>query len=156
VTDQMTVAELLSAAGLRPQGPLSWEALKTISERASGIYVVSLVRSPRQRCGKIDICKLTDEEQQHWVKGQTIIYIGRAKSLAKRLKEFHRHTYGHPAPHRGGQAVKLLSCQKWVFWATTPNFVADERRLINAFETRTGKLPFANRSRGTQVWIHYN
>jgi len=33
---------------------------------------------------------------------QNIVYIGRAKRLRRRLKQFYRHVYGKKSPHRGG------------------------------------------------------
>ena len=32
-----------------------------------------------------------------------VLYIGKAKNLAKRLSQFYRHKYGAKAPHRGGR-----------------------------------------------------
>jgi hypothetical protein len=74
--------------------------------------------------------------------------------LRRRLSEFFRHRYGEKAPHRGGQAIILLSelpkCPLWVYWAVAAGpseAVEAERRMLEVFRKNVGALPFANRRR---------
>ncbi|PYP91665.1 MAG: hypothetical protein DMG65_07200 [Candidatus Angelobacter sp. Gp1-AA117] len=79
---------------------------------------------------------------------QPIIYIGQTtkRTLTKRLGEFYRHIYGAKSPHSGGEAVKLLHCDLWVYWSPSPDPRDSELLMLCAFRKRVGKLPFANRS----------
>jgi hypothetical protein len=116
------IAELFSAAGLPPCGPVCW--CEPVLERGPGIYVI--VAKPGR-----------------------VIYIGRAsRSVAKRLGQFYRHNYGAHAPHRGGQESLLLLGPKEVYWAPTTDFEKAEAQLIAAFVKQEGQLPFGNKRRG--------
>ena len=44
-------------------------------------------------------------------------------------------------------------CQFFVFWATTTDPVTAERMMIDEFHRRVGRLPFANRCRGSATRI---
>lgn len=141
-----TVMQVFGEAGLRPLGPVLWG--ERIAESAPGIYVVALVSDPNGRCDPVDVAYLSESELARWLHRQPVIYIGRTRrALARRLQEFYRHKHGKPSPHRGGQAVKLLTCQLWVFWSPTNDPVQAERDMIAEFRNQTGRLPFANRRR---------
>ena len=117
-----------------------------VSEPLSGVYVVSIVSDAAGTCGPIDVGVLDDAEAKRWLPSHPVIYIGRASSLSRRIKQFYRHRYGNSSPHRGGQAVKLIShIPQWVYWAPAPDFVEKESRLIEAFAEYSGQLPYANR-----------
>jgi hypothetical protein len=146
MTDVLTVTKLLKGVSLRPRGPVAWG--EAIAERTPGIYIVALVRNPNAGCGPVPVHYLDERDRQRWLDGQPIIYVGRTiRSLRRRLTQFYWHRYGARGPHRDGQAVKLLRCPLWVFWAPTLIPVTVERRLIAIFEHRVGQIPFANRRR---------
>ena len=138
------VAKLFRAVGLRPCGPAQWR--EPISERRPGVYVVALVGDCNDGCGRTNVAYLSPAEHDRWLVDQPVIYIGRTtRPLAQRLREFYRHRYGDRSPHRGGQAVLLLQCKLWVYWAPTNRLKEVERNMIAVFHDRTGALPFANR-----------
>jgi len=142
----MTVSELFKEADLSPCGPVPWRIPLSVS--GCGVYVVAFVRNPRLGCGRRKVEYLPPDEQKLWLQKQPIVYIGQTKRpLAVRIREFYRHKYGEKRPHRGGQAVKLLRCALWIYWAQTNNPRSAERMMINAFVERVGGLPFANRRR---------
>lgn len=143
----MTVSELFDTAGLKPRSPVPWRT--PVDQSGPGVYVVALVEglavtSP----AAIDVQSLPPAERARWIEGQPVIYIGRAtRSLRTRIAQFYRHKHGERAPHRGGQAVIPLACPRWVYWATTDSPMKAERTMIEAFRSRVGALPYANRRR---------
>jgi hypothetical protein len=143
----MTIADLFAAAGLTPQGPKVW--LEPVDEHRPGVYVIALVAGTAETTpATVDMASLPLAERNRWIVDQPVIYIGRAtRSIRVRLAQFYRHTYGKKAPHRGGQAVLLLKCALWVYWAVTDSPIKAERAMIDAFCKRVGRLPYANRRR---------
>ncbi len=143
-----TVSELFKAADLSLCGPVRWGT--PVSECRCGVYVVALVRKPALGCRQRNVEYLPSLERKRWLQKQPIIYIGRTRrSLAVRIAEFYCHEYGDKRPHRGGQAVILLCCDRWVYWSPTNDPKAAERTMIDAFVDRAKELPFANRRRWT-------
>lgn len=142
----LTVSRLFKHVDLLPCGPVSWGL--PLPESRCGVYVVSLVRDPDVPCGPVDVSYLGDIEAARWCDGQPVIYIGRTRRpLRYRLGQFYRHEHGKGSPHRGGQAIKLLTCELWVFWASSNRPTECERAMIDIFIDQVGKLPFANRRR---------
>jgi hypothetical protein len=96
-----------------------------------------------------------------WLPGETIVYIGSAKSLAKRLDAFVRTPLGDSRPNPAGQWLKALRGYEGarVWWAATNALEEYEDALLEAFAdavpaaTAAGLpdtsliLPFANRRR---------
>ena len=121
----ITVAALFEIVELSPSGPIRWG--EPVGERGSGVYVV--VQEP------------ADE----------IIYIGRATSIGKRIKQFYSHEYGAKAPHRGGQEILLLTKPRSIYWAPTINFQFVESQMIATFREREGKLPYGNKKKGDRL-----
>lgn len=144
----MKVSELFKEAGLSPQGPVPWET--GISEFCAGVYVVALVKEADAQLD-CPVCAdyLEERERLRWLSSEPIIYIGQTtgQTLAKRIRQFYSHKYGKKSPHRGGQAVKLLRCDRWVYWSPTTDPKGSEQTMIKAFVERVGHLPFANRRR---------
>lgn len=142
----MTVQDLFAAAHLTHEGPVKWgEALE---ERRPGVYVIALTSNPTDAAPDIELACVPEAERRHWLVQQPVIYIGRAtRSLRNRLTQFHRHKYGKKAPHRGGQAVIPLNCDRWVYWAVTTDPIAAEAAMIEGFKKEAGALPYANRRR---------
>ena len=44
-----------------------------------------------------------------WLRDEVIVYVGLAKSLSKRLRQYYRTPVGACRPHAGGYFLKLLS-----------------------------------------------
>jgi hypothetical protein len=147
----MTVAELFKQVGLSPSEPVSWKT--EILEHCAGIYVVALAKESENCPFCKEIVSNLDErkigkERDHWLPGEVILYIGQTtkQTLAYRLHQFYVHKYGNKSPHRGGQAIHLLKCDRWVYWAPTNDAKGMEQKMITAFKLRTGNhRPFANR-----------
>jgi hypothetical protein len=140
----MTVADVFAAAGLVPRGPQAWNT--PIEQHGPGVYVIALVQGAAEAASAaVDVAALPAAEQARWIVGQPVIYIGRAtRSIRGRLAQFYRHTYGKSTPHRGGQAVLLLQCPRWVYWAATDSPIKAERAMTAEFRKRVGRLPFGN------------
>lgn len=147
----MTVAELFNEIGLSPQGPVRWKT--SIAEPKGGVYVVALV-GKADSSSRISADYLPPVEQQRWLPNEPIVYVGATEckeGLAGRTKQFYAHKYGKPSPHSGGQAVKLLQCDFWVYWSPATDPFDAEQRMLDAFKQRVGQLPFANRNSGRSL-----
>jgi hypothetical protein len=117
------LAECFRAANLTACGPLPWGQLP--ADVGPGVYVV-----------------VADNVEAE------IVYIGRTGckgGLRKRLRLFYRHRYGKRSPHSGGQYILLLRCPRFVYWASTTDYVAAEKLMLEFFRARLGRLPYANR-----------
>lgn len=86
-----------------------------------------------------------------WCRGPRPNAWARPKGgLNKRLLQFRRHVYGKRSPHRGGQAILLLDCQKIVRWAEVADDAGAEHRLLEIFKQLAGRYPFGNRMRSAK------
>jgi hypothetical protein len=126
-----------------------------VPEANAGVYVVARVGDPEVGC---KACALPfidplprnvvldlDYERWRWLPSEPIVYIGKThRAIGKRVREFYRHTCGDRNPHAGGQVVKLLQCDLWVYWSPVNSPYATERTLIRAFRQGAGQVPFAN------------
>jgi hypothetical protein len=130
---------------LSPCGPLPWGT--SIPDKSPGIYVVALTGDANASSCEIDADYLEPSERRRWIPNQPIIYIGQAtrQTLTKRLGQFYRHKYDAKSPHRGGRAVKLLTCNLWVYWSQCANPRDIEHIMLDAFIKQVGQLPFGNR-----------
>jgi hypothetical protein len=140
----ITVKELFSAAGLPVCGPVPWK--KKVSESRPGVYVVATVSDPEDESGVDHVADLPREIATRWVPSQPVLYVGQTsrQTLATRINQFYRHKHGAASPHRGGQDIKLLSCQQWVYWSPTEWPLEAEKKMIEEFELRACRLPFGN------------
>jgi len=101
--------------------------------------------------------------QSFWLPDEAVVYVGKATSLSKRLRQFWRHRLGERGPHAGGHWVKALRTldELHVFFAeaeSPAHSAALEAALVDRFvegvsaRTRAGlrnpgvAVPFANRS----------
>ncbi len=142
----LTVAEIFNVASLSPRGPVRWGT--PISEAGAGVYVVALVGEANAQLDcPVYADYLEEPERLRWLPKQPVIYIGQTTrgTLAKRVSQFYSHRYGQKAPHRGGQALKLLRCDLWVYWSPTSDPRGSELTMISAFKEEVGQKPFANR-----------
>lgn len=153
----MTVAELFRKAKLIPNEPVPWGT--PISECSEGVYVVARVGDANGGC---EACRLPfrdpfpsnlvlnpEYERQRWLPNEPVLYIGgTTRSLCVRLAEFYCHKVGNKRPHAGGQVVKLLGCDLWVYWSPKTDPEEWEEKMLSAFEKKAGQPPFANAERG--------
>jgi hypothetical protein len=141
----LTVAELFRKANLALHGPVRWNT--PIPDKHPGVYVIGLSADANASSSEIDAEYLGVPERLRWIANQPIVYIGQAtrQTLATRLGQFYRHKYGAKSPHRGGQALKLLTCDLWVYWSPCDNPRGCESLMLDAFQKQSGQLPFANR-----------
>lgn len=139
----LSADDLFRQIGIKRSTTTLWG--EDVPERGSGVYIVSLENAD------IAIDRLTIRERSFWNADQTVIYIGRSNNLRRRLKQFQRHKYGQPRPHRGGEAILLLEGRKIIQWASVTDYAKAERRLIEAFKARVGRMPFGNRVRSAAI-----
>ena len=140
----LSVAELLKEADLSLGGSSKWS--DQIPERSSGIYIITIADQLTP-----PLTALPQSLRHRWNPGEEIVYIGRSVNLRRRLSQFYRHIHGHSRPHRGGEDITLLGCQKYVFWARASNHAAAERRLLEIFKSGVGQMPFGNRVRSARL-----
>ena len=149
--DNLTVAELFGGLSLSLHGPLPWGT--QIPESNSGVYLVARGANPSGPCKPHDLQFIDapgldlDLEYEHmrWLPNETIVYIGKTdETIRKRVGAFYRHKCGDKSPHAGGQILKLLQCDLWVYWSPAANPYDIEQRMICAFREETGQAPFAN------------
>jgi hypothetical protein len=146
----VAIDELFRHAGLSKCGPVRWK--DEIQEFCAGVYVIAIERKIDSWPAFPKSVEGLDEgrrkiESDNWRENEVILYIGQTtkQTLAHRLHQFYIHKYGNKSPHRGGQAVHLLQCELWVYWAPTPNAKGVEEKMISWFKASVGQLPFANR-----------
>ena len=90
-----------------------------------------------------------EELQANWIDNEPIIYIGKAKSLHKRIKQYMDFGSGCPVGHYGGRYIwqikdsgSLIICWKPII---DQNPADIESRLIQEFKAQhNGQRPFAN------------
>jgi hypothetical protein len=149
----MTVAEVFRTAGLSPLGPVPWGT--QVPECSPGVYVIARVREPEGGCAPCTLPFIElipsnlvldmEHERKRWLPHEPVIYIGRTtRTIRERVRKFYRHKCGKPAPHAGGQVIKLLHCDLRVYWSPAPDPVQSEENMICAFAKQAGQQPFAN------------
>lgn len=84
-----------------------------------------------------------------WVDGASVLYIGKAKSLRRRIDQFARFGRGEPIGHWGGRYLWQLADPDslLVCWKVDPNPGNAEADLISDFIETHETLPFANLNR---------
>lgn len=165
---KVSVKSLFEKFDLEINGPIQWG--EPVDYNNGGIYVVSTSDNPTKKAkglvlpdinlGAIEewqkntqglkLCKLVGqppepfsiELQTHWISGETIIYIGEARNLGKRLRQFYRHKIGHSSPHSGGQWIKTLNNLNdlFIYYSLCSNHKDIEFKMLLFFaECVTGK-----------------
>jgi hypothetical protein len=148
----LTVAEIFAKVGPSPCGPVIWG--EDIGESGEGVYVVARVSNATGDCKACglrfrslprNLALNRKYEQKRWLKNEPALYIGQTtQPLCKRIRQFYDHKVGEKRPHAGGQVIKLLACDLWVYWCPTSDPVKVEKAMISAFEKQARQLPFAN------------
>jgi len=90
-----------------------------------------------------------------WLSGTPVLYIGKANwgtrrdGIRRRLSQYRRHGAGKTAGHRGGEYIWQLAdaARLVVCWKTISDDEVQplESAMIDDFESRHGRWPFANR-----------
>lgn len=153
----MTVDQVFNPVNLSPLGPVPWGA--PISELRQGVYVVARTEGPAIRCKPCALHfddRLTlglvlnlEYETKRWLPNEPVLYIGRTtRPINTRILEFYQHKVGEKHPHAGGQIVKILKLDRWLYWSHAKDPKEAERKMLSAFERQAGGLPFANGERG--------
>jgi hypothetical protein len=80
------------------------------------------------------------------VAGTPVLYIGKADSLQRRIRQLLDFGNGRPVGHYGGRYLWQLagSDEFLIAWRTDPSPRAAETELLDAFISEFGSLPFAN------------
>ena len=151
-----------SRSALARRGFVGWatfEKLRTqdICPDVGGVYVVVRpdTNEPAfldQSCGgwfkDRDPSVTHDALWANWVSDAEVVYIGKANSIRRRLREFAKFGAGQKIGHWGGRLIWQLaeSNKLLVGWMATPGRdpLAVECDLIAEFRNLYGKAPFAN------------
>ncbi len=92
---------------------------------------------------------LIAELEKNWVDNTIVVYIGKATSLKKRLRQYFRFGQGKRVAHWGGRLIWQLkdSADLTVCWTKLPEDMISrnvEADLIQQFKSIYGTHPFAN------------
>ena len=97
-----------------------------------------------------------EELTQRWIKGASVVYIGRAStSLRKRLGQYRRAGMAGGTNHNGGRSIWQLADAEDLLVAWHPvdqdgsglEAAEIETQLITHFRAEYGNRPFANRNK---------
>lgn len=83
----------------------------------------------------------------NWVEGANVLYIGKAKSLRKRISQYLRFGDGKPVGHWGGRYIWQLADARELIFCWMPvigDADAVETEMICRFREHYGSRPFAN------------
>jgi len=167
VSPRLPALELLRGQGLLPDGPLLFG--QPLPTPRPGVYVIEWPTSEptipvdhnllREWLARVPTLRLDGAVPTphdlaarlgtYWQPEQTVVYIGRSKSLRRRLAEYAATPLGDDGPHHGGHWLKTLHGydQARVWWAVTDAPEEYEDALLTAFGEAVGQpgaLPFAN------------
>lgn len=164
----MSLPKEWTRAGLEEAGFVGFVPLSALAPsqtpKLPGIYVVlresntSPMFLPQSVAGKfkgVDSTALVAALEAAWISESPIVYIGKANwgskhdGIRRRLSQYRRHGAGKAVGHRGGEYIWQLddSSQLLVCWKVTTDeeVQALETAMIDDFEARHGRWPFANR-----------
>lgn len=154
------------AAGLKERG---WEGFIPLSTlvgkdvpNVPGVYVVIRESAHDPVIGHEGIHQTekqgapygVDELNQRWIKGASVVYIGKASaSLRKRLGQYRRAGMAGGTNHNGGRSIWQLDDAEDLLVAWHPvdqdesglEAAEMETQLIGAVKATHGSRPFANR-----------
>jgi len=156
------VTSAFAAAALRSEGFTGFKTVSALQAtrceavpQEPGVYVVIresreaaswLRKSPggwfKQKDPTVPAATLA----MNWVDGTSLLYIGKADQLQRRLRQYMDFGGGKPIGHWGGRLIWQVDGSKdfVVAWAADAEPLAREARLIQAFVDEFGSMPFAN------------
>lgn len=179
-------AMLFQKVGLSLAGTVPWG--QSPSTDQPGVYAISLCSDPSSNGGLLPRAPIEIEKVQAWIsrvptfcyRGQmspqptvvaaflnefwiddeSIVYIGKATCLRKRLDQFRRHKLGNRSPHAGGHWIKTLANlgDLFIHYCICPTADAAESKEDEALALFKGQvsqrcrcalhnpIPFANRA----------
>lgn len=178
-----TVDEIFKAVGVPRIGAVPWS--QKLPTTQSGVYVVSLSCDPNEHLGISELAPidldlvsdwiarvpgmrldgepptvdlLTSRLSEFWLPDESIVYIGKATSLRKRVSQYYATQLGKPRPHAGGHWVKTLSLlsKMFVHFGEVGDCEKIEAKMLKAFSEgvsvktrqqlrdRNHLIPFAN------------
>jgi hypothetical protein len=88
--------------------------------------------------------------EARWIDGATVLYVGKANALRRRLREFSEFGLGRPIGHWGGRLIwQLVDAPDLVLaWKTArpgeDPFTMEARWIHRFREEHGGRVPFAN------------
>lgn len=164
----MSIPSVWSRVGLVNAGFVGFLPLATLPPaevpKLPGIYVVLrepataptfLAQSVAGRFKGVDSTVETAVLETAWVTESPVLYIGKANwgakrdGLRRRLGQYRGHGAGGAVGHRGGEYIWQLgdSAELLASWKTTEDDDVQrlETAMIDDFEARYGRWPFANR-----------
>lgn len=158
----MATISLTSLVTIKESGFLGFRTTAHLIEsrcaeitRAPGVYLVLrernapprfLGRSPAGHFKGKDPTESLATLRENWVPNTPVLYIGKASSLRRRLREYMRYGDGEPVGHQGGRLIWQLedSRELLVCWREQPAPRETEKALIARFKREHGSRPFAN------------
>lgn len=127
--------------------------------KAGGVYVVLreadtpptfLASNPGGRFKRRDPTVAVSELEAKWVGGCHVIYIGKAKNLRRRVKQYMDFGSGKAVGHWGGRYIWQVADAStlliaWRAAASDETPAMAEAKLMGRFKSQySGRLPFAN------------
>lgn len=86
--------------------------------------------------------------EDNWVPNAEVLYIGKAKNLKERIRQYVKFGYGFKIGHQGGRYIwQLQDSQALViFWKILKDIEPreEEKKALMYCQEHYGKLPFAN------------
>jgi hypothetical protein len=120
---------LFDLAGAKAGGTVEWG--QPVPEHGPGVYIVTVT--------------------EPLIDGQSVVYIGRAKCLSRRLGQFYRHQLGRSSPHSGGQRILTLNSPKLIHWAPVERYADAEHAMLQGFRDAVGTWPLGNRVKSARM-----
>jgi hypothetical protein len=184
----IAASQLFDQIGLEIKGIVRWGS--PVPCKSSGVYAVSLCDDPERNAGLIPKAPVSNALVGRWIRyvptfsfdgkprpsppivaaflasmwlpDESIVYLGKATCLKKRLRQFHKHTLGNPKPHAGGHWLKTLTIleRMHIFFCECRSAAEaedKEKEALRAFVAQVSKrtlkglynaqlpIPFANR-----------
>lgn len=146
-------------AALEEEGFTGWVTFNALLSSslpdAPGVYLVyrqspaSPVFLPTSQAGRFkgrDPSVESSLLDSKWVMNANVVYVGKATSLRKRLRQYGQFGSGNPVGHWGGRFIWQLQDHEdlLVAWKPVAGPGLEEGRLLRRFLEEYGRLPFAN------------
>lgn len=171
----ITVSELVEKVGLSSKllKKVGWG--KQVNMRDEGIYIVAMskplkripinkdkVKSNNWEIDAIptdDFILIKKRLSKFWLPDETILYIGKASNVRKRIQQYYKTVNGKSKNHSGGYWLKYINIpnKTYIYYIECANSEACEAEMLCAFFEQVSNdnkkrlfgtgivLPFANR-----------